>query len=120
MWKGIPVGKNTWLDLIIGVFLVCFGTFFAVQALTLSVVLTDESITVGSVFRKQSLHLEDIRYRREYEEYQDAVDGGINVYYLELVARDGEHESIRIAKDDFDFDRDFWEWVSRIRDFEHL
>jgi hypothetical protein len=53
MWKGIPVGKDTGLDLTIGLFLVCFGTFFAVQALTLSVVLTDESITVGSVFRKQ-------------------------------------------------------------------
>jgi hypothetical protein len=64
--------------------------------------------------------LEDIRYRREYEDYQDGVDGGINVYCLELVARDGEHESIRISKDDFDFDGAFWDWVSRIPDFEHL
>jgi hypothetical protein len=55
-----------------------------------------------------------IRYRCEYEEYQDAVDGGVNVHYLELVPRDGEAEALKISKDDFEFDSAFWEWFIRI------
>ncbi len=120
VWKGISVGNNTWLDLTIGIVLVCLGTFLVAQTFTVSVVLTEESISCGSVFRRQSLRLKDIRYHREYEEYRDGPDGGINVCYLELVAREGETRSLRISKDDFDFDGVFWEWVLRIPDFERL
>lgn len=119
-WKGVSVGTNTWADLAIGIALACVGTFFSARAFTLSVVLTEESISYGSVFRRQSMRLNEIRYRREYEEYKDGPDGGANVHYLELVPRDGECHSLRISKDDFDFDHAFWERVLRIPDFEQL
>ena len=45
------------------------------------------------------MHLEKIRYRREYEEYQDGAEGGINLCYLELVPYDGEAQSLTISKD---------------------
>jgi hypothetical protein len=119
-WKGVSVGTNTWADLAIGIALACVGTFFSARAFTLSVVLTEESISYGSVFRRQSMRLNEIRYRREYEEYKDGPDGGVNVHYLELVPRDGECHSLRISKDDFDFDHAFWERMLRIPDFERL
>jgi hypothetical protein len=119
-WKGVSVGTNTWIDLAIGIALACVGTFFAARAITLSVVLTEESISYGSVFRRQSVRLNEIRYRREYEEYKDGPDGGVNVHDLELVPRDGECHSLRISKDDFDFDHAFWEQMLRIPDFEQL
>jgi len=119
-WRGISVGAGTWLDLVIAIVLVLAGAGFAAQTFTGRVVLSDDSIRYGSVFRSQSMHLDRIRYRREYEEYQDGAEGGINVYYLELVPYDGEAQSLKISKDDFDFDRAFWEWVGRIPDFEHL
>jgi hypothetical protein len=119
-WRGISVGASTWLDLVIAIVLVLAGAGFAAQTFTGRVVLSDDSIRHGSVFRSQSMRLDQIRYRREYEEYQDSPEGGINVYYLELVPYDGEGQSLKISKDDFDFDRAFWEWVVRIPDFEHL
>jgi hypothetical protein len=118
--KGISVDTNTWVDMSIGVVLVCVAALLVAQAFTVSVVLTDQSINYGSVFSKRSLKLNEVRYRREYEEYQDGPEGGTNVYYLELVPHDRESRSLKISKDDFDFDRTFWEWVYRIPDFERL
>jgi hypothetical protein len=119
-WKDISVGTNTWMDISIGVALVCLGAGLVAQTFTVSVVLTDQSVSYGSIFRKQSLELNEVRYRREYEEYHDGPEGGINVYYLELVPYDRESRSLKISKDDFEFDRAFWEWMYRIPDLEKL
>jgi hypothetical protein len=119
-WRGISTGANTWLDVAIATVLVLAGAGLAARTFTARVVLSDDSIHHGSVFRSQSMRLDQIRYRREYEEYQDGPEGGINVYYLELVPYDGEAQSLKISKDDFDFDRAFWDWVVRIPDFDHL
>jgi len=119
-WRGRSIGTGTWLDLVIAIVLVFAGAVFAAETFTGRVVLSDDSIRYGSIFRSQSMHLDQISYRREYEEYQDGPEGGINVYYLELVPYDGEAQSLKISKDDFDLDRAFWEWVTRIPDFEHL
>jgi hypothetical protein len=67
------------------------------------------------------MRLDQIRYRREYEEYQDGPEGGVNVHYLELIPHDGEAaKAIKISKDDFDFDRAFWDWMVSIPDLERL
>lgn len=119
-WRGISSGANTWLDLAIAIVLVLVGAGFATQTFTARVVLSDDSIRIGSFFRSQSMRLDQIRYRREYEEYQDGPEGGVNVYYLELVPYDGEARSLKISKDDFDFDRAFWDWMVGIPDSERL
>jgi hypothetical protein len=118
-WRGRSVGTTTWFDLAIGIVLVVAGAVIAAQTFTARVVLSDDFIHHGSVFRSQSMQLNQIRYRREYEEYQDGPEGGINVCYLELVPNN-EAKSLKISKDDFDFDPAFWEWVIRIPEFEHL
>jgi hypothetical protein len=119
-WRGLLAGISIWFDLTIAIVLVLAGAGLAAQTFTASVVLTDDSIRHGSVFRKDFLHLDQIRYRREYEEYQNSAEGGVNVHYLEFVPYDGETKSLKISKDEFDFDGAFWEWVLRIPDFEHL
>jgi hypothetical protein len=119
-WRGISSGANTWLDLAIAIVLVLVGAGFATQTFTARVVLSDDSIRIGSFFRSQSMRLDQIRYRREYEEYQDGPEGGVNVYYLELVPYDGEARSLKISKDDFDLDRAFWDWMVGIPDSERL
>jgi hypothetical protein len=112
-WREIFVGTNSWTDVSIGLILVFVGAGMATHACTYRIVLTDKSISRQSVFRKKSMQLDQIRCRREYEEYQDGPEGGVNVRYLELLSR-GEIHSFRISKDDFDFDSVFWEWVLRI------
>jgi hypothetical protein len=119
-WRGLSDGTNTWFDLTVAIVLVFAGAGLAAQTFTASVVLTADSIRYGSVFRSDSLHLNQIRYRREYEEYQNSPEGGGNVSYLEFVPFDGETKSLKISKDDFDFDGAFWEWVLRVPDLEHL
>jgi hypothetical protein len=117
-WRGMTSGANTWLDLTIAIVLVLAGAGFAAQTFTARVVLSEGSIRVGSVFSSQTMRLDQIRYRREYEEYQDGPEGGVNVYYLELIPRDGEARSLKISKDDFD--RAFWDWMVSIPDRERL
>jgi hypothetical protein len=73
--------------------LVLVGSGFATQTFTARVVLSDASIRLGSVFRCQSMHLDQIRYRREYEQYQDNPEGGINISYLEFVPYNGAARS---------------------------
>jgi hypothetical protein len=120
VWRGVSAGASTWLDLTIALVLVFAGAVLTAHIFTACVVLTDDSICHGSVFRSQSMHLDQIRYRREYEEYKDGAEGGINVYYLEFIPYDGGSQSLRISKDEFDFDREFWDWVVCIPDFEQL
>ena len=100
--------------------LVLVGAGFAVETITARVVLAEDSIRYGSVFRSRSMNLDQILYRLEYEEYQDGPEGGINVPYLELIPRNGETQSLKIPKNDFDLDNAFWEWVLRVPDFEDL
>lgn len=119
-WRGVVDGRNTWLDLTIAMVLFLAGVAITVPTFTASVVLTADSIRHGNMFRSDSLNLNQIRYRREYEEYQNGPEGGVNVSYLEFVSYDGEAKSLKISKDDFDFDTAFWEWVLRIPDFEDL
>jgi hypothetical protein len=119
-WKGLLAGTSTWFDLTIAIVLVLGGAALAAQTLTASVVLTPDSIRHGNIFRTNSLHLDQIHYRREYEEYQNNPEGGVNVHYLEFVACDVETKSLKISKDDFDFDGAFWEWVLRIPDLADL
>lgn len=118
-WRGISSGANTWIDLAIAIVLVLAGAGFTAQTFTARVVLSDDFIRIGSVFRNQSMRLDQIRYRREYEEYHDGPEGGVNVYYLELVPYDGEARCLKISKDEFDFDRAFWDWMVSIPDIEH-
>jgi len=115
-WVGISAGTNIWIDVAVGILLVCVGAFGAAQTFIICVVLTEESIRCGSVFRRQSMRLDQIRYRLEYEEYQESPEGNIHVHYLELVPYDGDSPSLKISKDDFDFDHAFWDWVFRIPD----
>ena len=119
-WKEVLSSVSSWSTLAVVLVLVVIGAVSATETLTSRVVLLDESIRYGSVFRSQSLHLDQIRYRREYEEYQDGAEGGIIISYLELVSGGGAPQSLRILKDDFDFDSDFWQWVLRIPDLEQL
>jgi hypothetical protein len=118
-WRGISGGLNTWVDLAIAIVLVLVGAGSTVETFTDRVVLSDDFICIGSVFRSQSMRLDHIQYRHEYKEYQDGPEGGINVYYLELIPYDGKAGSLKISKDDFDFDRPFWDWMVSIPDFEH-
>ncbi|MGD0649401.1 MAG: hypothetical protein ABR971_15560, partial [Acidobacteriaceae bacterium] len=60
-WKGISVGTNTWIDVSIGIVLICLGAGLVAQTLTVCVVLTDQSVSYGSIFRKQSLELNEVR-----------------------------------------------------------
>ena len=119
-WRGVSTGANTWLDLAIAIVLILAGAALAAQTLTARVVLAEDSMRYGSVFRSHSMHLDQIRYHREYEEYQDGPEGGINVPYLELIPSHGETQSLKIPKNDFDLDSAFWEWVLRIPEFEDL
>ena len=118
-WRGISSGANTWIDLAIVIVLVLAGAGATAQTFTARVVLSDDFIRVGSVFQSQSMRLDQIRYRHEYKEYRDDPEGGVNVYYLELVPYDGEAQSLKISKDEFDFDRAFWDWMVSIPDIEH-
>jgi hypothetical protein len=99
--------------------LVLVGAFATAQTFTARVVLSDDYIRIGSVFRSQSMRFDQIHYRREYEEYQDGPEGGVNVSYLELIPHDGDARSLKIEKDDFDFDRAFWDWMISIPEIEH-
>jgi hypothetical protein len=119
-WRGISRGANTWLDLAGAIVFVFAGTGFAAQTLTARVVLSDDSIRVGSLFSSQALRFDQIHYRREYMERQSGGDGVINVDYLELIPYDAETRSLKISKDDFDFDRAFWDWMVSIPDLERL
>ena len=119
-WRGVSNGANTWTDLAIAIVLILAGAVFAVQTFTACVVLAEDSIRYGSVFGSHSMHLDQIRYRREYEDYQDSSGGGVNVPYLELIPRHGEIQSLKIPKNDFDMDNAFWEWVLRVPDCEDL
>ncbi len=119
-WRGVSTGVNTWLDLAIAIVLVLAGAGFAAQTFTVRVVLAEDSIRYGSFFRSHSMHLDQIRYRREYEEYQDGPEGGINVPYLELIPSYGETQPLKIPKNDFELDNAFWEWVLRVPDCEDL
>lgn len=119
-WRGVSTKANTWLDLAIAIVLVFVGAGSVLRTFTARVVLTEACIRYGSVFRSHSMNLDQIRYRREYEEYQDGPEGGTNVPYLELIPSDGEVHSLKIPKDDFDLDNAFWEWVLRIPNFDDL
>jgi hypothetical protein len=119
-WRGISTDAKTWLVLAIAIVLVLVGAGLAAQNFTARVVLSDDSIRIGNVFRSQSVRLNQIRYRREYEEFQEGPEGGVNVCYLELVPYDGGGRSLKISKDDFDFDRAFWDWMVSIPDSEQL
>jgi hypothetical protein len=119
-WRGISVGTNTWFDLAVGLVLVLVGAGFAAQTFTVEVALTDDSIRHGSIFRSQSMRLDQIRYRREYEEDQRDGDGGTIVHYLEFVPRESNFQSLRISKDDFELDSAFWEWALRVPEIEQL
>ena len=77
--RGFSTGANTWLDLAIAIVLIFAGAGFAAQTFTARVVLAEDSIRYGSVFRSHSMHLDQIQHRREYEEYQNGPEGGINV-----------------------------------------
>jgi hypothetical protein len=76
-WRGVSAGAGTWLGLTIALMLVLAGAVLGAQTLTSRVVLSDDSIGHGSVFRSQRMHLEEIRYRREFEEHKNGPDGGI-------------------------------------------
>jgi hypothetical protein len=104
----------------IALVLVLVGAGLTAQTLTARVVLSDEFIRIGSVFRSQSMRLDQIHYRHEYEQYQDSPDGGVNVSYLELISYDGAARSLKIPKDEFDFDHVFWDWMVSIPEIEHL
>ncbi len=119
-WRGISSRANTWTDFAIAIILVLVGAGLTAQTLTARVVLSNEFIRIGSVFRSQSMRLDQIHHRREYEEFQDSPEGGINVSYLELIPYDGAARSLKIPKDEFDFDRAFWDWMVSIPDIEHL
>ena len=119
IWKGISNGTNPWFELTIVMVLVLVGAFATAQTFTARVVLSDDCIRIGSVFRSQSMRFDQIRYRREYEEYHDGPEGGVNVSYLELIPHDGDTRSLKIEKDDFNFDRAFWDWMISIPDIEH-
>jgi hypothetical protein len=119
IWRGTSTGANSWFELAIAIMLVLAGAGFAVRTFTACVVLSDDLISHRSVFRNRSMHFDEIHYRREYEEYQDGPEGGINVDYLELLPYDGEAQSLKLSKSDFDFDDAFWEWVLRVPEFEH-
>ena len=82
--------------------------------------LAKDSIRYGNVFRSHSMCMDQICCGREYEEYRDGAEGGINIHYLELVPSDGAVCSLKIPKHDFDLDNTFWEWVLRVPDFEHI
>ena len=49
-WRGIAVGTNTWMDLVIGAVLVCVGAVFATQIFTACVVITNDSISYRASF----------------------------------------------------------------------
>lgn len=119
-WRGISSRANTWTDFAIALVFVLVGAGLTAQTLTARVVLSDEFIRIGSVFRSQSMRLDQIPHRHEYEEYQDGGEGGINVSYLELIPYDGAARSLKIPKDEFDFDHAFWDWMVSIPDIEHL
>jgi hypothetical protein len=119
-WRDITRGANTLLDLTIAAVLVLAGATGAAQTFTARTVLSDDSIRVGSIFSSRAIRFDQIQYRREYTEYHDAPDGGINVDYLELVPNDSTIQALKIPKDDFDFDRAFWDWMVRIPDLERL
>jgi hypothetical protein len=119
-WRGIQGDRNTWLDLTGCIVLFLAGAGFAVQTFTARVVVSDDCIRVGSIFRSQSMQLDQIRYRREYMESHSGPDGNINVYYLELIPYDYQAPSLKISKDDFDFDRAFWDWMVSIPEREQL
>jgi hypothetical protein len=104
----------------IALVLVLVGASLTAQTLTARVVLSDEFIRIGSVFRSQSMRLDQFQHRHEYEEYQDGPEGGTNVYYLNFIPYDGAARSLKISKDEFDFDRAFWDWMVSIPDIEHL
>jgi hypothetical protein len=119
-WKRVSSGTNTWFDLGIAILLILAGTVLAAQTLTISVVLAEDSIRYGSIFRSHSLRLDQILYRSEYVEYQDGPEGGSNVSYLELIPNHGETQSLKIPKSDFDLDNAFWVWVLRVPDSKDL
>ena len=117
-YSELPAAGNAWLRFPISIVLVLVGLGSATQSFTACVVLSEESIYYGSIFRRHSLRLDQIRYRREYEEYRDTPEGGVNVSYLEFIPSSVENKSLKIAKDDFDLDNVFWEWVLRIPDLQ--
>jgi hypothetical protein len=119
-WRSLSSRLNTWIDFGIALILVLVGAGLAAQTLTARIVLSDKFIRIGSVFRGQSMRLDQIHHRHEYEEYQDSPDGGINVSYLELIPYDNAARSLKIPKDEFDFDRAFWDWMVSIPDVERL
>jgi hypothetical protein len=119
-WREVSTGANTWLDLAIAILLTLAGAGLAAQTLTARIVLAKDSICYGNVFRSHSMHLDQIRYRREYEEYQDGPEGGINIPYLELIPSHGKTQSLKIPTNDFDLDNAFWECVLRLPEFEDL
>jgi hypothetical protein len=117
-WSGIATGTNTWLDLAIATALVLSGAAFAADAFTNCVVLNEDSISHGSIFRSHKLHFHQIRYRSEYEEYRDGPEGGTTVRYLEFIPNRGHLKALKISKNDFDFDQTFWEWALLVPDLD--
>lgn len=114
--RKIASGEEAWLELAISTMLALAGAAGVVQTFTQRIELTDDSILFGSLFGWKSLRLDQIRYRREYED----SDGETNTSYLELIAYDGAKQSIRISKDDFDLDHAFWYWMRQIPELEDL
>ncbi len=110
-WRGIFAGTNTWLDLAIATVLVLTGAGFAAHALTDCVVLDKDFICHENIYHSQKLHFHQVSFRREYEEYQDGPEGGTTVRYLEFIPNRGHLKSLKISKNDFDFDQEFWEWA---------
>lgn len=119
-WESLSTSASTWFGIAIATVLVLVGACYAAETFTARVVLTDISIRYTSVFHNESLKLVQIRYRREYEEYHDGPDGGTAVRYLELIPFDGEGRSLKLSKNDFDFDQAFWELIVDIPEFESL
>ena len=76
---------------------------------TTYVAISDDRIETRTMFRKQSLSLDQISHRREYE------DRGLLLPFLELVPYVPSDAAIRIPIDDYAFDDDFWHWIGRIR-----
>jgi hypothetical protein len=119
-WRAVATAANSGFDLAIAIGLALVGAGIAVQTFTARIVLAEDSIRYGSVFRSHSMRLDDIRFRREYEEYQNGPEGGINVSYLELIPSHGQRQALKIPKNDFDLDNAFWEWVLRVPELGDL
>ena len=112
-----PSGLQSILNVFVTGVLVLTGAFGTVQIFTARLVLTENEVHQMSAFSTRSLKFHQIRYRHEYEKYEDSVDGGLVVRYLELIPDDCSLKSIKITKDDFEFDASFWEWVLRVPEF---